>query len=123
MEARVQIVDGIYSVELVGRIGFDVIDTFRKVCMEKWVQRKLVFDLKNLHFVGSHGIADFVTTFEDLSKVKNTSIKFCGMSSEFRKIFQASEIQNLEIYETVDRAVHSFRAVPQLILEKPVGSF
>lgn len=123
MEARVQVVGDIYSVELVGRIGFDVIDTFRKVCLEKWARRKLIFDLRNLHFVGSHGIADFVTTLEDLSKVTNTSIKFSGVSSEFRKIFQASDIQNLEIYETVDRAAQSFRQVPQTILEKPAGSF
>lgn len=120
MEARVQIVDDVYSVELVGRIGFDVIDTFRKVCLEKWSRRNLIFDLKNLHFVGSHGIGDFVSTLEDLSRISNTRIKFCGVSSEFKKIFQASEIQNLEFHDCVERAVRSFRDVPQIILEHSI---
>lgn len=121
MEARVQIVDDVYSVELVGRIGFDVIDTFRKVCLEKWSDRKLIFDLRRLHFVGSHGIADFVATLEDLSKSGTTKIKFCGVSSEFVKVFQASQIRNLEFHESIDRAVQSFREIPQVILESRPG--
>lgn len=123
MEARVQVVGDIYSVELRGRIGFDVIDTFRRVCLEKWAHRKLIFDLKELHFVGSHGIADFVGTFEILSQSAQAQIKFCGMSSEFLKVFQASEIQNLEIHDTVDRAVQSFQEIPQTILEGPGESY
>lgn len=117
MEARVQVVGDVYSVELVGRIGFDVIDTFRKVCLEKWSNRKLIFDLKRLHFVGSHGIADFVSTLEDLSNSGNTRIKFCGVSSEFVKVFQASQIRNLEFHDSLDRAVQSFQEIPQTILE------
>lgn len=116
MEARVQVVGDVYSVELVGRIGFDIIDTFRKVCLEKWSHHKLVFDLKNLHFVGSHGISDFVMTLEDLSHVGSTKIKFCGVSSEFKKVFQASRIRDLEFYDCVERAVQSFNEMPQVIL-------
>jgi anti-anti-sigma factor len=116
LEAKVEIVDDVYSVELVGRIGFDVIDSFRKVCMEKLSRRKLIFNLESLHFVGSHGIADFVSTLEDLSHVDETRIKFCGVSSEFKKIFQASAIRNLEFFDGVDRAVLSFKEVPQVII-------
>lgn len=123
MEARVQVVGDVYSVELVGRIGFEVIDSFRRVCLEKWTQRKLVFDLQRLHFVGSHGIAEFVTTLEELSKTSNTRIKFCGVGSEFKKVFQASGIQNLEFHDSIDRAVQSFQDIPQVILEKRPDEF
>lgn len=118
MEARVQVVGDVYSVELVGRIGFDVIDTFRKVCMERWSDRKLIFDLRHLHFVGSHGIADFVIALEELSKSAGTQIKFCGVSSEFMKVFQASRIRNLEFFDSIDRALQAFHEIPQVILEK-----
>jgi len=124
LEARVQVVKDIYSVELVGRIGFDMIDAFRKVCLEKWIRHKVIFDLQKLSFVGSHGIADFVSALEELSKNEETKIKFCGVGSEFKKIFLASEIQNLEFYDGVDRAVQSFQEVPQIIIESsPVESF
>lgn len=117
MEARVQVVKDIYSVELVGRIGFDMIDAFRKVCLEKWITHKVIFDLQHLSFVGSHGIADFVRALEELSRNEDTKIKFCGVSSEFKKIFQASEIRSLEFHDCVERAVLSFQEVPQTIIE------
>jgi len=124
LEARVQVFGDIYSVELVGRIGFDMIDGFRKVCQEKLVQHKLIFDLRALSFVGSHGISDFVSTLEELSKSEQTTIKFCGVSSEFKRIFQASEIQGLEFHDCVERAIQSFQSIPQTIIESsPAESF
>jgi len=124
VEARVQIRGDVYSVELVGRIGFDMIDAFRRVCLQKWMHRKLIFDLKELNFVGSHGIADFVSTLEELSNSEDTKIKFSGVSSEFKKIFLASSIKNLEFHDCVERAVQSFQEMPQTILERrPDESF
>lgn len=117
MEARVQVVGDVFFVELVGRIGYDVVDHFRRICLEKWSHHKLVLDMKGLAFVGSHGISDFVTVLEDLSKVENTTVKFCGVGSEFKRILQVSQIKDLQMFDSLDRAVASFQAIPQHIIE------
>lgn len=108
MRARVQTQGEVTVVDLEGRIDFETSAPFRKVCMESWANRKLVFNLSNLSFVGSHGITDFVQTIEVLSEKSDPTVKICGLSSEFRRIFESRQIKKLEIFDSAELALASF---------------
>ena len=69
---------------------------------------KVVFDLRHLAFVGSLGLTDFVTTLESMTQKSDVGIRFCGLSSEFRRLFEASETLGQEFFETQDQAIQSF---------------
>jgi anti-anti-sigma factor len=108
MEAKIGWCGEVVVVELNGRLDFESADPFRKTCMERLVREKVVFDLKNLNFVGSLGLKDFVDTMDQMSQKSGPRVKFSGLSSEFRRLFEASGISLLEIYDNKDKAVQSF---------------
>jgi anti-anti-sigma factor len=108
MEAQVEKRGEVMVVELKGRLDFETTAPFRKTCLERLLSEKVVFDLKSLNFVGSLGLADFVDTLDHMAKRSGPGIKFCGVSSEFRRLFEASGIPALEFYESKDSAVKSF---------------
>ncbi len=113
MEAKFALRGEVLLVELNGRLDFESTVPFRRTCLEKLVTEKVVFDLKNLNFVGSLGLQDFVTTLDDLSKISAPGIKFCGVSSEFRRLFEAGGLASHEIFETPEAAILSYSASPQ----------
>lgn len=113
MQAKFAVKGEVVIVELNGRLDFETTEPFRKTCLEKLVKEKVVFDLRNLNFVGSLGLKDFVSTLEDMTKSSRPGVKFCGVSSEFRRVFEASGLPAHEFYETQEKAIQSF--VPRAI--------
>ena len=108
MEAKFAKLDGILVVELKGRLDFETAEPFRRTCMQNLLSEKVVFDLKNLNFVGSLGLKDFVETLENMRQQSGAGVKFCGLSSEFRRLFEASGIIHDHVFETRERAIQSF---------------
>lgn len=107
MEACFAVSGGVVVVELKGRLDFETSEPFRRTCMERLVQEKVVFDLKNLSFVGSLGLKDFVETLDSMAQKSNRGIRFCGVSSEFRRLFEASGLAGQEFFESRDKAIQS----------------
>jgi len=108
MEANFSVAAGIVVVELKGRLDFETSEPFRRTCMERLVQEKVVFDLRNLNFVGSLGLKDFVETLDTMSQKSGLGVRFCGVSSEFRRLFEASGLAGQEFFESREKAIQSF---------------
>ena len=111
MEAKFAVRGEVLVVELNGRLDFESAVPFRRTCLEKLTSEKVVFDLRGLSFVGSLGLTDFVRTLDDLSKQSSTGVKFCGVSTEFRRLFEAGGLASHDIFESQDKAVQSFSAL------------
>lgn len=95
-------------VELTGRLDFETAQPFRRTCLEHLVHQKVVLDMNQLNFVGSLGIKDFVETIEGLFQKTHTGVRLCGVSSEFRRLFESSTINQLEFFDSKDKALASF---------------
>lgn len=112
MEANYIVRGEIVVVELKGRLNHEMSGTFRKTCLERLLSEKVVFDLRNLNFVGSLGLKDFVDTLDHMAQHSQTGVRFSGVSSEFRRLFEATGIPSLNIYENAEKAVQSFSVLP-----------
>ena len=100
MEAKVLKKNGITVVNLKGFIDIETAEPFRTACIKSLGSKgsKVVFNLAGLNFVGSNGILPFVETLHDLCDQETVEIKFCSVSSEFQKIFKASPLRDIEIF-------------------------
>jgi anti-anti-sigma factor len=112
MEANFSVASGVVVVELKGRLDFETSEPFRRTCLERLVLEKVVFDLKNLNFVGSLGLKDFVDTLDNMSQKSGVGVRFCGVSSEFRRLFEASGLAGQEFFESREKAIQSFSGPP-----------
>src|SRR4029077_4833578 len=110
MEANFERRGEVVVVELKGRLNFEVAGSFRKTCLERLTSERVVFDLRGLNFVGSLGLKDFVDTLDQMSQTSLLGVKFSGVGSEFRRLFEASGISTLSIFENTEKAVQSFTA-------------
>ncbi len=108
MEANFMVSSGVVVVELKGKLDFETSEPFRRTCLERLVQEKVVFDLRNLNFVGSLGLKDFVDTLDNMSQKTMSGVRFCGVSSEFRRLFEASGLAGQEFFENREKAIQSF---------------
>ncbi len=109
MEAQVQKTGDICIVELKGDLSFNSAEPFRSVCFNRFKGKKIVFDLKELNFVGSSGIRDFIEVLREFSQSNDEKPKFCGLSSEFKKVFEANKMDTLNFFETSQDACLSFK--------------
>jgi anti-anti-sigma factor len=70
---------------------------------------KVIFNLKNLEFVGSSGISNLVQTLKDFNSRSTIRPRYCHVRSEFQKVIKAFDEQALfEIFDTEERALSSF---------------
>jgi len=122
MKALVQQEGELFVIHLKGIIDFDSTEPFRKTVLSHLKDRKVVFNLNELSFVGSNGITPFIETLVELSQGDETNIRFCHLSSEFQRIFEASDIKNLKIYENEQIAKNSFYSVFQTSASMPMIS-
>jgi anti-anti-sigma factor len=109
MEANFKVQGEVLVVELKGRLDFETAVPFRRTCLEKLISEKVVFDLRALNFVGSLGVKDFVETMGHMARQSQTGVKFCGVSSEFRRLFEASGMGTYQFFDNRDKAVESFQ--------------
>lgn len=113
MKAKIRREGEIFIIHLKGKIDFDSTEPFRETVLSHLIGQKVVFNLSELSFVGSNGITPFMETMTELCNGAPTRIHFCHLSSEFRRIFEASEITSPKIFETEEIATTSFYRVFQ----------
>jgi|GEM_PF-4050219 anti-anti-sigma factor len=119
MQARLKTQNGIAVVALSGRVDVETALPFRAACLREFKGKRLVFDFSALNFVGSQGLLPFLETFQEFYESAPGSFKFSGVSVEFRQLFSATPLYQVEIYESVDVAVMAF-FVPAAAPASPV---
>ncbi len=108
MEAKITKAADVTVVALSGYMNFETTLPFRKTCFDSLLNKSLIFDLRALSFVGSSGLTSFVEVIREFRKTSGAPVKFCGMSNEFRRLFWASEMADIEVYEDQTLAHASF---------------
>ncbi len=111
MKAKLAVNKDVVVVNLSGRINMEYTEVFRQACLGDISRRadKIVFNLQELSFVGSNGIMPFVNAITALASIEKKQLRFCGVGSEFKKIFAASPLSNIQIFENTDSAIASLR--------------
>ncbi len=100
--------NNVFVIDLKGEVDFASAEPFHEVCMRHLSRKKVVFNLKKVHFVGSDGLSSFMNTIKDLRK--KSRLQFCCVGSEFQKVFAQSEIKDIDIYEDEPSAKKAFQA-------------
>lgn len=74
------------------------------------VPTQIVFNLKQLEFVGSSGISNFVQTLKDFNRSSPIKPRYCHVGSEFQKVIRAfDEEEGFDFYDTEERALRNPR--------------
>ncbi len=118
MKTRFRKEKDIFFIDIEGSLNLRGADSLRAFCAQNLAQKKIVFNLKSLFFVGSSGIMVFSKTLESLGK--NNDLKICGASPEFQKIFQ-SEGLDLIFCQSEGEAISSFRRPKAPAAGSPAG--
>lgn len=107
MQAKVLQKNGVVIVNLEGYIDVETAGPFKEACLKSLGQAasKVVFNLEGLNFVGSTGILPFVETLNDICDQNPSKINFCKVSSEFQKVFKASPLRDVEIFNDENGAI------------------
>lgn len=108
MEARVASQDGVFVVTLSGQLDFESADSLRATCRRLFREKKVIFNLAKLNFVGSSGLTPFLELLGEMNKSHGRDIKLCSVSSEFVRLFEAGELYGLEIYDSENNAKLAF---------------
>lgn len=99
MEIRTTIIDQVFIIQLSGKIDFESIKSFRLLCTNEWIGKKILFDFENLNFVGSSGITYLIESIETLHRMGEAIIGFCRPRSEFHRIFEVGELKDVPIFQ------------------------
>jgi anti-anti-sigma factor len=109
MKAKLSVKEDVVVVNLSGRINMEYTDIFHQACLNEIGSRgnKIIFNLKELSFVGSNGIMPFVNALTALAQKDGKQLRFCGVGSEFKKVFAASPLSAIAILDSLDGAFAS----------------
>jgi len=126
MKAKMEkLEDDVVVVALSGRVEIENAEPFYHACVQSFSKfsENVIFNMEKLSFVGSNGITPFVKAIVELSRAKEDQLKFCKVSSEFKKIFAASPLQEVEIFETQQDALDAVAKVEELVQENDLSYF
>ena len=98
--------NNVFVIDLKGEVDFASAEPFYDTCMNKLSKKNIIFNFKNLSFVGSDGLKSFMSTMKDLKQ--KSSLQFCCVGSEFRRVFAESEINDIAICENEQSATANF---------------
>ncbi len=111
MQARLKTEADIKIVELFGRVEIEGSESFKQNCLNALVGQKVIFDLAGLNFVGSTGILAFLEGLQDFAMQNPNRFKFCHVGSEFKKIFAATSLNCIEIFESLQMAITAYQNI------------
>ncbi len=108
MQAKLKNQSGVLVVSLSGRVDVETAEPFRAACGKELRGHKIVFDFTSLAFVGSQGLLPFLETLQCFYETSDGDFKFCGVGTDFRKLFAATPLNVVPIFETIDGATAAF---------------
>ncbi|HEY8269545.1 MAG TPA: STAS domain-containing protein [Pseudobdellovibrionaceae bacterium] len=109
MEAKFYQEGDVIVVTLSGRLDIDKTQAFRAACLQSLKGKKVVFCLKNLSFVGSTGIQGFFQVIREFNESKYFSAKVSELKPDFSKLLSFSGSPDLEVCESMEKALMSFQ--------------
>ena len=114
MEARLKNEGEVTIVTLKGRMEIEAAQTFKVACRKHFSDKKIVFNMTGVSFVGSTGIQSFLEAIKLVSEQNQNGIKVSGVSPELKRMFDAYELSQLEFFSTDEEALVSFSSQPQI---------
>ncbi len=99
MEIKSTKAEEVIVIHMIGKIDFESIKTFRLLCANELVGKRVLFDFEKLSFVGSSGITYLIESIENLHKAKESVLGFCSLRSEFHRIFELGMLKDVPIYQ------------------------
>ncbi len=103
------VLDGeITVVSLSGKIEVEKAQAFKAACLRSFANRKVVFCMKKLNFVGSSGIQSFFGVLNDLNSSNKLNVKIAGLNQDFARLYQFADCSHLELHESIEGAIQSF---------------
>ncbi|XGC79421.1 STAS domain-containing protein [Bdellovibrio bacteriovorus] len=108
MNVKILLDGEIAVVSLSGRIEIEKTHAFKNACLQNFSDKKVVFCMKNLNFVGSSGIQNFFGVLNDLNSNKKLNAKIAGLTPDFQRLFSFSGCSALEVHESIEGALQSF---------------
>ena len=109
MKAKMSKKNDVVVVSLSGRVEVENAEPFRQACLSSIpsLGKKIVFNMSGLSFVGSNGITPFVKAILEMTEKSESTLKFCEVGSEFQRIFAASPLHSVEMFESEARALEA----------------
>lgn len=108
MEAKLKKIGEISVVQIQGSLQIEQTQLFRGVCQKHFVGQKVIFNMNDVHFVGSNGIQHFIDAMKLITANENGNLKLVGLRPEFKRIFSNLDIQGVQIHENEADAMMSF---------------
>ena len=109
MDAKVENRNGVFVVNLIGQMNFESADQLKTQCIKNFSTRDIIFNLKDLSFVGSSGITPFLELLDVMSKNLGPRFKICSVGTDFMRLFESSDSEGIEIYRDVTDAERAFQ--------------
>lgn len=95
-------------VRVSGRLDITRSTFFRKACFHELMDKKVIFQLSELTFVGSTGIQTFFQVVKDLHTQNPYGVRVVGLSSDFLKVFHLHS-DSAPCLSSLHEALSSFR--------------
>ncbi len=108
MNVAVEKIQGVCVVELGGNVDFESADCLNTKMLDFIENKKVVFNLEKLSFVGSCGVLTFLEAMVKIAQNHKLEAKFCGVGGEFLQLFQNSGLNTMQLYPNAKQAVESF---------------
>ncbi|MFK8139308.1 MAG: STAS domain-containing protein [Bdellovibrionales bacterium] len=126
MEARFRKDGDIHIVHIYGRLTYEGVDSFHKVC-EQLLDEKVVFNFDDLSFVGSIGIQGFFQAIRNLESRTKVNPRLCNLSVEFQKLLDSLGLNNVMQFDSEFQALKSFTSAANhsqamFVQEAAIGS-
>lgn len=108
MEAKVFCVGDVTVVSMKGKLSIEESIPFKEACFKNFKNKKVVFCMRDLSFVGSSGIQNFFSVLRELNSQEIKGVKLAGVNKDFKRVMEYSKFSDAEIFEQVDTALLSF---------------
>lgn len=106
MQAQITKEDDIIIIRLHGISDVESVADLDQACKKYCLQKKVIFNLADLNFVGSSGLDKLMSIISSLNQT--SQIKICSARKEFQRIFATSRLEHIEIYEDEEKAKETF---------------
>ena len=106
MRTQVTKNDDIIVVRFQGTADVESVAGFDYTCRKYFLEKKIIFNLADLNFVGSSGLSKLMTTISSMTQ--NSKLKICSVGRELQKVFAEGPTKHLHIYEDETSAKKAF---------------
>jgi anti-anti-sigma factor len=109
MEAKFYQSGEVTVVALSGRLEIEKTHAFRHACLSGLQGKRVVFCMKDLHFVGSTGIQGYFQIIREFSHLNSFKAKIATLKPDFQRLWFYNGAQEVEVHESLANAMTSFQ--------------